>query len=140
MVGRECDQGWGLVEDRSMSSSRDRHVIRDDAGLILNVVTLGSDQLGGVENEPMAVGCAVIGGDRGGTAATLRNVRWDDGEWKIDGRVGRSCNRRRIHNGDNTESGSDTRRCADTWRASRAGGGRIPSLQNTASNSPAERL
>ena len=79
MAGRERDQGWdlrGLVEDRC---SRDRHIIWDDAGLILNVVTLGSDQLGGVENEPMAVGCAVIGGDRGGTAATLRNIRWDDG-------------------------------------------------------------
>ena len=66
------DLMMGLVEDLS---SGDRHVVRDDAGFVLDVVTFGHDQLRGMKNKTMAVRCAVIGGDRRGAAATLGYVR-----------------------------------------------------------------
>jgi hypothetical protein len=78
VVGRNDNEGlgpMGLVEGLSGGDRRDRRVIRDDARLVLDVVTLGSDQFCGMKNEPMTVRCAVIGGDRGGTAATLGYVR-----------------------------------------------------------------
>ena len=55
---------WGGVEELGGGGGdREGAFIRDNAGFVLNVASLGCGELFGVKHEAMTVGCAVSGGD-----------------------------------------------------------------------------